>query len=127
MFFRKLGLLIAVQRYSPIFTTAVIIGSTGIVRATPYAFASNDITGLTITYSDGSSLAPSGAITSIGDSAQFNGFSPSAFVNAGPLGNALTINQAYSGPGPTPAASFTPVGAGNFTGRAATPRSEQEA
>jgi PEP-CTERM motif len=105
------------KRYIPIFAAAMIIGSAGIARATPYAFASNNITGLTITNSDGTDLTfISSATTNISDSAQFGGFGPSGFQNAGLLGNALTINQAYSGPGPAPAASFTPVGPGNFTG-----------
>lgn len=39
------------------------------------------------------------------------GFQGTAAINA-----AATIPQAYSGPRPTPAATFSPVGIGNFTG-----------
>jgi hypothetical protein len=86
-------------------------------QATPYAFASDDITGLTVTYASGASLTNvSSATTNIFDSALFTGNSPSSNQAAGTVGNALTIPQAYSGPGPTPPANFTPVGAGNFTG-----------
>jgi hypothetical protein len=86
-------------------------------HATPYAFASNNITGLTITFAGGAPLTNvSSATTNISDSAQFGVFGISGFQNLGLVGNALTINQAYSGPGPTPSAGITPVGPGNFTG-----------
>lgn len=81
------------------------------VYAAPYAFASNQITGLTLT-----GVNASTATTSISDSAQFSGFTPSVFQGAGTVGNALGISQAFSGPGAAPAASFTPVGASGFTG-----------
>jgi len=84
-------------------------------QATPYAFASNQISGLRITTTSGS-IVPTTATTSISDSAQFGAFGISGFQNRDGVGNALTISQAYSGPGPAPAASFTPVGQGNFTG-----------
>lgn len=86
-------------------------------QATPYAFASNQITGLTITTASGGSITPSTATTSISDSAQFGGFGVSGFQGSGTVGNALSIPQAYSGPGSAPAATFTPAGApGTFTG-----------
>jgi hypothetical protein len=86
-------------------------------HATPYAFASNNITGLTITFAGGAPVTGvTSATTNISDSAQFDGFPISGFQTTGLVGNALTINQAYSGPGPAPSALFTPVGAGNFTG-----------
>lgn len=88
-----------------------------VAHATPYAFASNDITKLTITNSDGTALTGvSSAVTNISDFAIFNANGPSGFQNAGVVGNALAITQAYSGPGPTPSPIFTAVGAGNFTG-----------
>ena len=88
-----------------------------VAHATPYAFASNDISGLTVTFAGGAPLTNvSSATTNISDSAQFNGFAISGFQATGVVGSALTINQSYSGPGPTPSAIFTPVGAGNFTG-----------
>ena len=86
-------------------------------HATPYAFASNNITGLTITFAGGAPLTNvTSATTNISDSAQFGVFGISGFQNVGLVGNALTINQAYSGPGPAPSAGITPVGPGNFTG-----------
>ena len=80
-------------------------------NATPYAFASNQISKLTLT-----GVNPTTATTSISDSAQFGSFGISGFQNSGLVGNALSISQAYSGPGPTPVATFVPVGSGNFTG-----------
>ena len=85
-----------------------------VAHATPYAFASNAITGLTIT---GIPLTDvTSATTNVNDSAIFAGNAISQFQNNGLVGNALTITQAYSGPGPTPAASFTALGPGAFTG-----------
>jgi hypothetical protein len=84
-------------------------------QATPYAFASNQISGLRITTTSGS-IVPTTATTSISDSAQFDNSAPSAFQARDGVGNALAINQAYAGPGPAPAASFMPVGQGSFTG-----------
>jgi len=105
------------------FKTAVLTGAAMMAvaaapfaaQATPYAFASNQITGLTITTTSGS-IVPTTATTSISDSAQFDGFTPAASQASGIVGNALSIPQAYSGPGPAPAATFTPAGAGTFTG-----------
>lgn len=85
-------------------------------HATPYAFANNLITGLVITYSDGTRIVPAGATQQVTDSATFGAFPGATFNNTGPVGSPLTIPQAYSGPGPVPAATFTPVGAGGFTG-----------
>lgn len=95
--------------------TATLAMSQG-AFAMPYAFANNLITGLIITYSDGTRISPSGATQQVTDSATFGAFPGATFNNTGPIGTALTISQAYSGPGPAPAASFTPVGAGAFTG-----------
>ncbi|MCW8309601.1 PEP-CTERM sorting domain-containing protein [Acidiphilium sp. PA] len=80
----------------------------------PYAYASNQITGLLF-----SGQAPSNAASSnletISDSAQYgNGIS--GYQASGPINSAQTISQAYSGPGPAPAATYTAVGLGNFTG-----------
>ena len=85
-------------------------------RATPYAYASNQITGLTVTFAGGGSVMPTTATTSISDSAQFNGYNISGFQANGVVGNGLTISQAYSGPGPAPGATYTPQGPGSFTG-----------
>ena len=85
-------------------------------QATPYAYASNVITGLTITNANGTSITATTATTSISDSAQFDGNSISGFQARGAVGSALTIQQAYSGPGAPPAGTYTPQGAGTFTG-----------
>ncbi|HEX5325596.1 MAG TPA: EDSAP-1 family PEP-CTERM protein [Acetobacteraceae bacterium] len=85
-------------------------------NAMPYAFANNQITGLVITFADGSRITPTDATQEVTDSATFGAFPGATFNNTGPVGSALTISQAYSGPGPAPAASFTPIGAGAFTG-----------
>jgi hypothetical protein len=85
-----------------------------VAHATPYAFASNDITGLTIT---GIPLADiTSATTNVNDSAIFAGSAGSTNQGNGIVGAALTIPQAYSGPGTAPPAVFTAVGPGNFIG-----------
>lgn len=85
-------------------------------QATPYAYASNVISGLTITNANGTSISATTATTSISDSAQFAGSAPSAFQGSGAVGSALTIQQAYSGAGSAPTATYTPQGPGTFTG-----------
>jgi len=71
-------------------------------HATPYAFASNDITGLTVTFSGGAPLTSvSSATTTISDTAQF-GAAGTSHQNNGLVGNALDITQATAGPGPFP-------------------------
>lgn len=95
---------------------ALAIGATGAAHATPYAFSSNQITNLTIANADASSLNATTATTSISDSAQFDGFGISGFQARGVVGAALTVAQAYSGPGPAPAATYTPQTPGTFTG-----------
>jgi hypothetical protein len=86
-------------------------------HATPYATASNQISGLTITFSDGTPVTNiSSATTNVSDFALFAGNTSAANQNAGLVGNPLSVPQAYSGPGPAPAPGFTPLGAGSFTG-----------
>jgi hypothetical protein len=93
-----------------------LIAAANSAQATPYAYASNVISGLTITNANSTSITPSTATTSISDTAQFDGNSISGFQARGAVGSALTIQQAYSGPGAPPAGTFTPQGAGTFTG-----------
>lgn len=93
-----------------------LISAASSAQATPYAYASNVITGLTVTNADGTSLSATTATTSISDNAQFDGNSISGFQARGTVGNALTIQQAYSGPGAAPVATYTPQGPGSFTG-----------
>lgn len=84
--------------------------------ANPYAFAANQITGLVITYADGSLITPGDATLEVTDAAKYLGFPGAVNDATGPVGSALSIPQAYSGPGPAPAATFTPVGDGAFIG-----------
>jgi hypothetical protein len=91
----------------------------GEAQAVPYAYASNQISGLTITYQGGGLLVPgsiSGATQSVNDSASYGAFAGSIYSTGGAVGTALDINQAYSGPGPAPASSFVALGAGSFVG-----------
>jgi hypothetical protein len=87
-----------------------------VAHATPYAFASNQITGLTVTTSTGHIVPMGTATTSISDSAQYTGYSGSLNSINGVVGTASSINQAYAGPGPAPAATYTASGPGSFTG-----------
>lgn len=88
-----------------------------VAHADPYAFASNMISGLTVTDTSGGALTlKSTPTTTISDSAQYDGNAPSAFQTLGVVGSASSISQAYSGPGSAPAAIYIPVGPGAFTG-----------
>jgi hypothetical protein len=88
-----------------------------LAHATPYAFASNQISDLTVTYSDGTALTNvTSATTNISDGALYNGYSSSGNLAGGLVGNAISIPQAYSGPDSTaPTATFTSE-RGSFTG-----------
>ena len=95
---------------------ALLIGHSDGAHATPYAYASNSISGLTVTFSGGTSINATSATTSISDSAQFSGSTVSAYQASGTVGSASSILQAYSGPGPAPASTYTPQTVGSFTG-----------
>jgi len=97
-------------------TLGLFAGLGGAAHATPYAFASNQISNLTLTFVGGASISPTTATTSISDSAQFGASGISGFQNAGTVGNALSISQAFSGTGSAPPATYTPQGPGTFTG-----------
>ena len=84
-------------------------------HATPYAFASNQITGLAFSAGGGTFTSVSGAET-IYDNAAYGSFSISGTQNSGAVDAGITIPQAYSGPGPAPTASFNADGPGTFTG-----------
>ena len=84
-------------------------------HATPYAFASNQISGLEFSLGSGSFSSVSGSET-IYDNATYGSFGISGTQNAGAVDSGISIDQAYSGPGPAPAASYNPDGAGSFTG-----------
>jgi hypothetical protein len=80
----------------------------------PYAYASNQITGLLFS-GQAPSTSSSSNVETISDSAQYgNGLS--GYQASGPINSAQTITQAYSGPGPAPTATYSAVGLGNFTG-----------
>ncbi len=84
-------------------------------HATPYAYASNQISGLRFS-SDGHSFSNVGGKETIYDNAIYGNYSISGTQNTGAVDAGITIPQAYSGPGPTPTASFNPDGPGSFTG-----------
>jgi len=100
-----------------LFSAAALLacGATRQEAKAAYAFASNQITGLVITYADGAALAPSYASTTVNDAASFHNFIiyPSAsFSNSENIGVANSIPQALSGPvvaTPPPENSFTPA------------------
>lgn len=81
-------------------------------NATPYAFAANQITALSIS----GVTSVTTATTSISDSALFDSNGISGFQSSGTVGNAISINQAFSGTGAAPAGTFTPAGPGTFNG-----------
>lgn len=81
----------------------------------PYAYASNMITNLLFTGGTPSTPA-NGNNESANDTAQYGNMPLTGYQAAAPIDSGLSISQAYSGPGPTPAATFSPVGIGNFTG-----------
>jgi hypothetical protein len=97
-------------------TLGLFAGLGGTAHAVPYAFASNQISNLTLTFVGGGSISPLTATTSISDSAQFGASGISGFQNAGTVGNALSISQAFSGTSSAPPATYTPQGPGTFTG-----------
>ena len=86
-------------------------------HATPYAFAADQITALTVTYAGGVPLTNvASETTNVSDVALFDAHGLSGFQGSGLVGNPLTITQAYSGLGSAPAAIYTPDGPGSFTG-----------
>jgi hypothetical protein len=82
-------------------------------QAEPYAFASNQITGLTIT----GAFTPLGtATTSATATANFDALPGVSNSTGGTVGNALNVPVAALGGAPTTENLFTPAGAGAFTG-----------
>jgi len=93
-------------------------------QAVPYAYASNQITGLTITTLTGTTpgrITPTAYSATISDSSAF-GTSPSETFSNGSStpGAALAINQAFSGTTAAPPSSYFASGAGTFIGTRAT-------
>jgi len=80
-------------------------------EATPYAFASNQITGLTLT----GNFTPLGtATTSATATANYAGAPGVTSSRPGTVGSALDINAAAAGSAPSTENVFTPLGAGAF-------------
>ena len=100
-----------------LFSATALIGfaAAGHDAKAAYAYASNQITGLIVTYADGSALAPSYASTTVNDAASFHNFIvyPSAsFSNSANIGVTNNITQAVSGPvaaTPPPENTYTPA------------------
>jgi hypothetical protein len=95
----------------------------GRAEAVPYAYASNQISGLTIQLITGgttTSIVPflTASTTNISDSAVFNPYLISGGTQGGTAGLPSELTLAYSGPGGAPAENtFAPAGpAGTFTG-----------
>jgi hypothetical protein len=92
--------------------------------AAPYAYASNNITGLRFTFADGSPVTPGSVLTAntrVSASANFTGAPSASLADAGTVGTALNLpapGQAFAGSGPIPADNlFAPAGPpGTFTG-----------
>jgi len=82
-------------------TALMAFGATSHDAQAAYAYASNQITGMIVTYADSTLLAPSFATTTVNDSATFHNniiypsMSDSGFTNIGTTNN---IVQATSGP-----------------------------
>jgi hypothetical protein len=94
-----------------------IIAQAGAIS--PYAYASNQITNLIFT-SGGSPLSASAGNTSggetVSDSSQYGNYPSASDQGSASIDGAVSLTQAYSGPGPAPAATYSAVGMGNFTG-----------
>jgi hypothetical protein len=98
---------------------ALAIGASPLaVEAAPYAFASNQITGLTVTFGSGPAPTVSAATTSITDVANFQGFPGSTFSSPNvAVGSANAISMATAGTGNFGSEdNWTPVGPGAFNG-----------
>jgi hypothetical protein len=84
-------------------------------HATPYAYGSNQISALKLTYSDGSSLNASQAKESVYDTASYGNINATPYSQTQNVGVGIPAGQAYAGSGSV-SNSFNPIGAGNFTG-----------
>jgi hypothetical protein len=93
-------------------------------QAYPYAFASNQITALTITTVTGTTpgrITPTAYSATISDSSAFGALPSQTFsTGSSTPGTALAINQAFSGTTAAPPSSFFADGAGSFVGTRAT-------
>ncbi len=103
--------------------SAVFVGNmvaAGSASAYPYAFASNQITGLTITTLTGSTvgrITPTAFSETITDASSFAGYADATHSNGSTtVGTALTIAQASSGPTAPATSGYTPAGSGSFVG-----------
>ncbi len=102
--------------------SAALMGSlvlAGNAQALPYADASNQITNLTITNTNGTRIVPTAFSETIQATAAFSGSAGSTDTQgATTTANALNlaIPQAFSGTAAPASNVFTPLGAGSFTG-----------
>ena len=86
-------------------------------HATPYAYGSNQISGLKLTYAGGGSLGASQASESVLDTTNYGTISGTTYnPTANAVGMGIAAGQSYAGPGPEPALTFTAAGEGSFTG-----------
>jgi hypothetical protein len=89
-------------------------------QAYPYAYASNQISGLTITTLTGATpgrITPTAYSATISDSSAFGASLSQTFSNGSSTpGTALSISQAFSGLSATPASGYLADGAGSFVG-----------
>jgi hypothetical protein len=94
--------------------------ATSSALAYPYAYASNQITGLTLTTETGTTpgrISPTAFSETISDTSAFGSAASQTFSNGSSTpGTALAISQAFSGTSATPSAQFSADGAGSFVG-----------
>jgi hypothetical protein len=92
----------------------------GTAHALPYAYASNQITALTVTTESASGpgrITPLAFSETISDTSAFGSSGSQTFSNGTSTpGVALSIDQAFSGTSTAPSAGFSADGAGSFTG-----------
>lgn len=84
-------------------------------QAVPYAYASNQITGLRLTLAGGGTITPAGtAQQSAADTASFGGVVASNPTISNTIGSSLDIAQASVGGNTAGQNVFTPIGPGGF-------------
>lgn len=120
----RLGLLVTT-------VCAGVLAMQGTAQAVPYAYASNQYTGLSLRLEDGSPLpvatiTEDGVTYALGSSEGVHtaavydgvsaGFDATQRIPIGLPGKALDVQQAFVGSGVVPENTFTPATAGSFTG-----------
>ena len=92
-----------------------------VAHATPYAYGSNQITGLAITQANGSRYTTFNGTETVANNAQFGSYTPGATQGTASIDAALASGQAYSGPSGGVTTGYSPSNgygtfSGNFTG-----------